>query len=126
MLGIDNFGALLAAGIFLHITPGGDTMYILTHSRSQWQKAGTCAVSGTSTGIIFHTLAAIFGLSRAVAGLAAVTSIVKYTGTTFSTCLQGSTMSVQPKYNVRVKQWLARISGSVFILPAVKPALTIR
>lgn len=119
MPGIDNFGAFLPAGISFNITPGGDIMYILSRSLLQAAKAGICAVSDTSTGIIFHTLAAIFGLSLPVASAATAASTVKYTGTADPTCLQGTTLSAQLKYNVRVKQWLARISGTVFILPAI-------
>ncbi|ASZ10338.1 LysE family translocator [Chitinophaga pendula] len=207
MLGIDNFGAFLLAGILLNITPGADTMYILARSISQGKKAGISSVLGISTGIIFHTLAATFGLSLIIARSALAFSIVKYAGAVYlvylgvrtltkgadlhTATLPGNApsghkifwsgvltnvlnpkvalfflaflpqfidkahiqspipylvlglcfvitsvlwflvivwcaaaMSAQLKYNVRVKQWLNRISGSVFILLGVKLALT--
>ncbi|ELR70493.1 homoserine/homoserine lactone efflux protein [Fulvivirga imtechensis AK7] len=80
MIGIENFGAFLLAGIILNLTPGADTMYILARSISQGKKAGIYSVLGISSGIILHTFAAAFGLSLIIAQSALAFNIIKYLG----------------------------------------------
>ena len=45
MLGIENYWGFVIAGIFLNLTPGADTMYILTRSVAQGRKAGYTSVA---------------------------------------------------------------------------------
>lgn len=80
MIGIENFGAFLIAGIILNLTPGADTMYILARSISQGRRAGIYSVLGISAGIVVHTMAAAFGLSLIVAQSATAFNIIKYAG----------------------------------------------
>jgi len=47
----------------MNLTPGTDTMYIISRSISQGRKAGVYSVLGISTGSFIHTLLAAFGLS---------------------------------------------------------------
>ena len=62
MFGIENYFGFLIAGILLNLTPGSDTIYILTRSIAQGRKAGIYSVLGISTGGLAHTLFASFGL----------------------------------------------------------------
>lgn len=80
MLGITNFGAFLVSGIILNITPGSDTIYILSRSISSGKKAGIMSVLGVSSGIIGHTLLAAFGLSALLSRSAAAFNVIKYAG----------------------------------------------
>ena len=83
MIGIENFGAFLLAGIILNLTPGADTMYILARSISQGKKAGIYSVLGISSGIIVHTFAAAFGLSLIIAQSALAFNVIKYLGAAY-------------------------------------------
>ena len=83
MIGIENFGAFLLAGIILNLTPGADTMYILARSISQGKKAGIYSVLGISSGIIIHTFAAAFGLSLIIAQSALAFNMIKYLGAAY-------------------------------------------
>lgn len=63
MFGISNFEVFLATAILLNLTPGTDTMYIVSRSISQGRTAGIYSAFGISSGIVVHTLLAAFGLS---------------------------------------------------------------
>lgn len=80
MFGIENYIGFIIAGLMLNITPGSDTMYILTRSISQGTKAGVYSVLGISTGGLIHTIFASFGLSVILAKSALAFMIVKYVG----------------------------------------------
>ncbi|MCF8304429.1 MAG: LysE family translocator [Bacteroidales bacterium] len=77
---IQNLSAFITAGILLNLTPGADTLYIITRSISQGKKAGILSVLGISTGGLIHTLAAAFGLSIILSTSAIAFSLVKYAG----------------------------------------------
>ncbi len=83
MTGIENFWGFVIAGLILNITPGSDTMYILTRSISQGKKAGIASVLGISTGSLVHTLFATIGLSAILATSAIAFNIVKYLGVVY-------------------------------------------
>lgn len=80
MFGIINFEAFLIAGIILNITPGTDTMYILSRSISQGKKAGILSALGIATGAVFHVIIATLGLSVLLAKSSVAFEIVKFTG----------------------------------------------
>lgn len=80
MFGIENYLGFIIAGIILNLTPGADTIYILTRSISQGRRAGVVSVYGIGTGILVHTLLASFGLSIILAKSATAFMIVKYLG----------------------------------------------
>lgn len=83
MLGIENYWGFVIAGIFLNLTPGADTMYILTRSVAQGRKAGYYSVFGIITGAMLHTTFAALGLSVILAKSAMAFTIVKYLGVAY-------------------------------------------
>lgn len=83
MFGIENYIGFIAAGIVLNLTPGADTMYILTRSISQGRKAGIYSVLGITTGGLIHTVFASLGLSIILAQSATAFAIVKYVGVVY-------------------------------------------
>jgi len=83
MFGIENYIVFLIAGVILNLTPGSDTIYILTRSIGQGKKAGYFSVFGIVTGGLIHTVFASFGLSIILAKSALAFSIVKYCGVTY-------------------------------------------
>ena len=80
LLGIDNLGVFIGAGILLNIYPGPDTLYIIGRTVSQGRGAGVCAALGISTGAVVHTLLGAFGLSALLATSASAFTILKYLG----------------------------------------------
>ena len=80
MFGIDNYIGFLLAAILLNLTPGADTMYIVTRSVAQGTKAGVVSVLGISTGLVFHTLLAALGLSIILMTSPSIFMAIKYLG----------------------------------------------
>lgn len=80
MNGIIHFETFLITGVLLNLTPGNDTIFILSKSISQGKKAGIISSFGIATGSIVHTLLAAFGLSLIIAKSILVFSIIKYAG----------------------------------------------
>lgn len=80
MFGIENYLGFILMGILLNITPGSDTMYIITRSVAQGHKAGLYSVLGIVSGILVHTLLAALGLSIILANSPVAFTIVKYIG----------------------------------------------
>lgn len=83
MFGIENYLGFILTGILLNITPGSDTMYIITRSVSQGKKAGLYSVLGIVSGILVHTVLAALGLSIILANSPLAFTIVKYIGASY-------------------------------------------
>jgi threonine/homoserine/homoserine lactone efflux protein len=83
MTGILHFETFLAAGILLNITPGNDTIFIISRSLAQGRKAGILSVLGIATGSLIHTTMAAFGLSLVIAKSLTVFNLVKYAGAVY-------------------------------------------
>ena len=83
MFGIENYLGFVMAAILLNITPGTDSMYIITRSMSQGQTAGFYSVLGITSGILVHTLLAAFGLSVLLASSPLAFTLVKYIGASY-------------------------------------------
>jgi RhtB (resistance to homoserine/threonine) family protein len=83
MAGIIHFEAFLLAGILLNLTPGNDTIFILTQSIGQGRKAGIVSALGIATGSVVHTMLAAFGLSLIIAKSILLFNIIKYAGAAY-------------------------------------------
>jgi RhtB (resistance to homoserine/threonine) family protein len=83
MFGIVHYETFLLAGILLNLTPGNDTIYILTKSIGQGRKAGIISVLGIGTGCLIHTILAAFGLSIIIAKSILLFNIIKYAGAAY-------------------------------------------
>jgi threonine/homoserine/homoserine lactone efflux protein len=80
MFGTVHLEVFLLSGILLNITPGADTIYILSRSIAQGRQAGIYSVLGISAGIAVHTLLAALGLSLILSQSALAFSLVKIAG----------------------------------------------
>ncbi len=80
MFGIENYVGFILAGILLNVTPGADTIYIITRSVAQGKKAGLVSALGITTGGFCHTLLAALGLSVIVMTSAALFTLIKLLG----------------------------------------------
>jgi threonine/homoserine/homoserine lactone efflux protein len=78
--GIDHYMVFVLSGILLNLTPGNDTVYILTRSIAQGRKAGIFSVLGISTGALTHTMLASLGLSVVLSKSIVLFNILKFVG----------------------------------------------
>lgn len=99
MFGIENYLGFILTGILLNITPGSDTMYIITRSVSQGKKAGLYSVLGIVSGILVHTVLAALGLSIILANSPLAFTIVKYIGASYL-CYLGFRMLINRSESV--------------------------
>ena len=83
MTGIIHFATFLMTGILLNLTPGNDTIFILTKSIGQGKKAGIISAFGIATGCIVHTLMAALGLSLIISKSFILFSTIKYAGAAY-------------------------------------------
>jgi RhtB (resistance to homoserine/threonine) family protein len=83
MTGIIHYETFILTGILLNITPGNDTIFILSRSMAQGKKAGFMSVLGIATGSLIHTILAAFGLSIIIAKSILVFNIIKYAGAVY-------------------------------------------
>lgn len=97
MFGIENYLGFVLAAILLNLTPGTDTMYIITRSVSHGSAAGFYSVLGIISGILVHTVFAALGLSIILINSPLTFTIVKYIGASYL-CYLGikMLMSKQP------------------------------
>ena len=63
MLGIVNYGTFVASTVALCLTPGIDTVYILTRSLAGGRRDGVASALGINTGLLVHTVLVATGLS---------------------------------------------------------------
>jgi len=98
MFGIENYLGFILAAILLNLTPGTDSMYIITRSVSQGQTAGVYSVLGITSGILVHTLLAALGLSVLLANSPTAFMIVKYIGASYL-CYLGLKMLLSKNSN---------------------------
>lgn len=83
MPGIINFETFLLTGILLNLTPGNDTLFILSRSIAQGKRAGIMSALGIGTGSLVHTTLAAFGLSIIIAQSILLFTIIKYAGAAY-------------------------------------------
>ena len=80
MFGVKNYLGFIASAIALNLTPGIDTIYILTRSITHGKRAGLLSVAGIMSGCIIHVLCAAFGLSLILSTSVFVFSLIKWAG----------------------------------------------
>ncbi|REC95198.1 LysE family translocator [Kushneria indalinina] len=80
MLGIHDLTIFMFSGLILNMTPGPDSLLIVSRTAmGQWQHGAVTAL-GVSTGTLVHVLAAAAGLSAILATSAMAFTLVKWVG----------------------------------------------
>jgi len=82
-LGLHDYWLFVATGIFLNLTPGQDTLYILGSSMAYGRRVGVASALGISAGCVVHTLAAAAGLSAVLATSATAFIAIKLAGAAY-------------------------------------------
>lgn len=80
MPGIENLPLFLTASLLLVLSPGPDTIYIVSRSVAQGRTAGLLSSLGIGTGVLIHICAAALGLTAILATSATAFLAVKYVG----------------------------------------------
>jgi threonine/homoserine/homoserine lactone efflux protein len=83
MLGTHDLPLFIASGLLLNITPGADSLYIVTRSVTQGTRAGVCAALGIAVGCYVHIFAAALGLSAVIAASASAFTFIKLLGAAY-------------------------------------------
>lgn len=83
MFGIVGYWGFVASSVLLNMTPGSDTVYVLTRSAVGGRKTGIISALGISGGILIHSVLAAFGLSVILAQSALAFNIVKFAGAAY-------------------------------------------
>ena len=83
MFDIDNFYLFLTVSLLINLSPGPDMIYTAARSLSQGIKAGVFSALGIFVGCLFHTTAAVFGLSKIIEESVLLFSIIKYAGAAY-------------------------------------------
>ncbi len=87
----------------MNITPGTDTMYIVSRSASQGVKAGVYSVLGISTGSFVHTILAAIGLSVILTTSVVLFTVIKLVGAAYLIYL-GVRMVIQKTSNLELSR----------------------
>src|SRR6266567_872999 len=83
MFGTHDLALFVVSGILLNITPGADTLYIVSRSAASGAKAGAFAALGIGAGCFVHIFAAALGLSAILAASATAFLVVKLVGAAY-------------------------------------------
>lgn len=75
--------AFVPAAVAVVISPGPDSIYAVTESLKSGRTAGIAAGTGTATGVLVHTTAAVFGLSALLRTTSEAYILVKYVGAAY-------------------------------------------
>lgn len=78
----DIFLFLLAA-MTLTLAPGPDNIYVLTRGIAQGPRAGLVAAAGFSSGLVFHTLLAVFGFAAIIKAYPPAYHALQYAGAAY-------------------------------------------
>ncbi|WP_115864632.1 LysE family translocator [Halorussus litoreus] len=85
LTGIDlqTYLVFVSAAMALILTPGPDTVFVLTQGVSAGKRGGVASALGVSTGILVHTTAATLGLAALLRASALAYAAVKYAGAAY-------------------------------------------
>ena len=82
-LGIHDLGLFIVSGLLLNLTPGPDSLLIMSRSASQGWRAGAAAALGIGAGTLVHVAAGALGLSALLAASATAFIIIKLVGAAY-------------------------------------------
>ena len=89
---VQSYFVFVSAAAALVLTPGPDTVFVLTQEVSAGKRGGVAAALGVSTGIFVHTTAATLGLAALLRASALAYAAVKYAGVAYLLYLGAKTI----------------------------------
>ena len=89
---LQTYLVFVSAAGALVLTPGPDTVFVLTQGVSAGKRGGVAAALGVSTGVLVHTTAATLGLAALLRASALAYAAVKYVGAAYLVYLGARTL----------------------------------
>ena len=89
---LSTYLVFVGAAVALILTPGPDTVFVLTQGVSSGKRGGLVSAFGVSTGILVHTVAATVGLAALLRASALAYAAVKYAGAAYLVYLGAKTL----------------------------------
>jgi threonine/homoserine/homoserine lactone efflux protein len=83
MPSLDNYLLFLVASVLLVLTPGPNLLYLVSRTLCQGTAAGLVSLAGTTTGFVFHILAAAFGLSAVFLAVPVAYDVLRWAGAAY-------------------------------------------
>lgn len=83
MFGIHDLALFIISGFLLNLTPGPDTILIMSKSAAKGWRSGSVASFGICIGCYMHVFAAALGLSAILASSATAFTVVKLIGAAY-------------------------------------------
>jgi threonine/homoserine/homoserine lactone efflux protein len=83
VFGTHDLWLFVISGLLLNLTPGPDTLYIVSRSSTQGWRAGAVAALSIGVGTLVHIAAAALGLSAILAASATAFTAVKIMGAAY-------------------------------------------
>ncbi len=83
MLDVHHFALFAGAALLLNLTPGPDTLYVVSHATARGARAGAIAALGIGAGCLLHILAATLGLSALLLASATAFALLRYAGAAY-------------------------------------------
>ena len=80
---LQSYLLFVGAAVALVLTPGPDTVFVLTQGVSAGKREGVASALGVSTGVLVHTGAATLGLAALLRASALAYAAVKYAGAAY-------------------------------------------
>jgi threonine/homoserine/homoserine lactone efflux protein len=96
MFGITDLALFVVAGLLLNITPGPDTLYIVSRTATQGARAGAISALGIGAGLFVHTFAAALGFSALITASAAAFTLLKWIGAAYLVYVGVSLLLARP------------------------------
>ncbi|WP_205427805.1 LysE family translocator [Halorussus sp. MSC15.2] len=89
---LHTYVLFVTAAMALVLTPGPDTVFVLTQGVSEGRRGGLASALGVSTGVLVHTTAATLGLAALLRASALAYAAVKYAGAAYLLYLGAKTL----------------------------------
>ena len=96
MFGTHDLPLFVLSGLLLNITPGADSLFIITRSVTQGARAGAVAALGVSCGCCVHVIAAALGLSALLAASTSAFTVIKLIGAAYLVYMGVSLLRTRP------------------------------
>ena len=96
MIPLDTWLVFVVACVALAVTPGPSLLYIVSRTLVQGRPAGFMSLAGTITGLLFHVLAAAFGLSALLLAVPMAYDVVRMAGACYLAWLAWQTWRAPP------------------------------
>jgi threonine/homoserine/homoserine lactone efflux protein len=124
VLDIHHFALFAGAALLLVLTPGPDTLYVVSHATARGLRGGAIAALGIGAGCLVHILAATLGLSALLLASATAFAIVRYLGAAYLVWVGIGLVRAAPRALPRTAPGpLARTDRRIFVGAALTNAL---